>query len=473
MSGTPGYVRWQPAEWLKVAVNMLPLLEKGDTRLVALARSMRRCLGKDRHKEDEWIHRTSAAGNTQMNEYLQKARNLSDEERALHTVLTPAQQYALDNPDNPVKPRKPAPPRKKLDEGRNYKGNFRWTTLEKAKIVRMVKWFQEHGVTTSLGRMMVEAQELVLPPDRRRAVAGIMQANHGGGNVRTFADGEANLWLLKDVPFNPPIPPGAEATEAASDESTPPPPSSDSAMPLAGPESIIPGSNASAVTLPHTDAPALAPTGTLREAMNAAVAEFGDTLREAMDKLLLTHTAIVVHQLQGRIEATARQTAQEMAALIETGIAGKLRGVLLEELGGPSTTPPREPADPGKATATPVYAPPPPEEPAAPAEAAPKSRQLKVDVVGLNTPALEELVRKGFGPEVDLRFFDPDSSGSYAPHKGRECIMVTHRIPHALKDKIRAAKVEPLYVKPTVGHVVHAIEELQRAQHIAAAAHHH
>lgn len=469
MSGTPGYLRWQPSEWLKVAVNMLPLLDKGETRLVALARSMRRCLGKDRHKPDEWIHRTSAQGNSQLNEYLQRARTMSEEERATHTVLTPAQQYALDNPEAPVKPRKVPAPRKRLDEGREYTGMVRWTTLERAKIVRMVKWFQEHGVKSSLGRMMVEAQELVLPADRRRAVAGLMQANHGGQNTRTFADGEANLWLLKDVPFNPPLPPRGESGEETGES-----PAVETAQ--EGPESVQIGPNATEPvhTPPETVSTPPIASGTVREGMSAGLQAFAVTMAGALDSLLMSHAALVIHTLDAKIQEQSTRMGAELAALIAKGLQSTVRGIMEQEL-GPLAAPAPAPAPASasqSATATPVYAPAPAPVPE-PAAEAPKSRQLKVDVVGLNTPGLEQLVRQGFGPEVDLRFFDPDSAGSYAPHKGRECIMVTHRVPHALKDKIRAAKVEPLYVKATVGHIVHAIEELQRAQFIAGAAHHH
>lgn len=444
-------IKWTNEEWLRVAVNMLPFLEQGLPRAVALQKSQRRCLPSERQRDQPSLIHAAAPSSLAFNKYLDIVRALPEDERASKTV--------------PMPERKKPAPRKKLDEGRVYTGNFRWTTLEKAKIARMVSWFKEHGVTSSLGRMMVEAQELVLPADRRRAVAGLMQGNHTGANQRAYDDGINNLWLLKDIPFNPPRPPGSEPEEVAeAEQAQEAPETAQEATNEPEPVQTQPERAIPERLMPATG-------GTLREAMTVAVAQFGDTLRAAMDTLLLQHTALVIHQMETRMVEQASRTASEVAALIERQLRASVHAMVEQELG-----PVSPPSVDGKANATPHYAPAPAplvEAPAPAPEAAPKSRQLKVDVVGLNTPDLEQRVRRGFGPEVDLRFFDPDSKGSYAPHRGRECIMVTQRVPHALRHKIKAAGIEPLYVKATEGHVIHAIEELQRAHNMALAAHQH
>jgi hypothetical protein len=91
-------------------------------------------------------------------------------------------------------------------------------------------------------------------------------------------------------------------------------------------------------------------------------------------------------------------------------------------------------------------------------------RLVKVDVVGLNHGGMEQQVRSAINGGADLRFFDPDIKNGYAPHRGRHCILVIGRIPHSIKEKAKSAGVEPIYVKSTPGHVIHAIEELQRAE---------
>jgi predicted component of type VI protein secretion system len=208
--------------------------------------------------------------------------------------------------------------------------------------------------------------------------------------------------------------------------------------------------------------------------MSEALQAYAATMAGALDSLLMSHAALVVHTLDAKITEQSNRMGQELAALIAHKLQSTVRGIMEQELGGPlgsATTAPAPASD--TATATPVYAPKPAPEPAPSPEPPKPSRQLKVDVVGLNTPAMEQLVKAAFNGETDIRFFDPDSKNSYAPHRDRECIMLTHRIPHVLKDKIRAAKVEPLYVKPTPGHVIHAIEELLRARAVAQAAHQH
>lgn len=454
-----GHIKWGTEEWRRVAVNTLARMAKGETRLVALANAMRRALPKARHHDDKWLQKNSAPAAKYLNAHLETARAMTEAERLPYLVLTPAQAHALANPDAPPLVRKSPPPRKRLDEGREYAGNVRWTTLEKAKLVRMVDWFKSHGVTSTLGRMIVEAQELVLPVDRRRAVKGIMQSVTGGFLVRLYEEGKNNLWLIKDVPFDPPRPPGDEPAESQqAQEAT---------------ETAIPGDETAAASLtppPPLDALAPGPTGTLREAMASAAQAFGASIMGALDNLLMTHSALVLHSIESRLSDQASTTVKQLATLLESSMRDSVRAIMEHELGGPVTPPPAAPAPRAPAAAPAPVA---QAQTPAPATPAPKSRQLKVDVVGLNNGQMEKLVRDAFGGDTDLRFFDPDSSGSYAPHRGRECIMVTQRVPHALKYKIKAAGVEPLYVKATTGHVIHAIEELLRAQNIAQLAHSH
>lgn len=211
------YIRWRHSEWLQVAVNMLPRLEKGESNLVALANAMRKVIPKDRWQHDDYLaHATQpkrALG--LLKSQLDKARALPEAERHALLVLTPAQRFALENPDAPKPVRKSPPKRGRLDEGREYKNHHRWTTLDKAKLARMIVWFQDHGVTAALSRMFIEAQELVLPREHRMSVRSI-----GVGTKRLplyFAEGKANLWLLKDVPFNPPHPKDGEQAQEATE----------------------------------------------------------------------------------------------------------------------------------------------------------------------------------------------------------------------------------------------------------------
>lgn len=449
------YIRWTHDEWLRVAANMLPRLEKGETNLVALANSMRKVIAKDRQQSDKFIAYTCQPKRAEglLKRWLDAARALPDEKRNALLVLTPAQRFALENPDAPKPQRKSPPPRRRLDEGRVYKNHNKWTTLEKAKLARMVHYFKDHGVASPLSRLFIEAQELVLPADRRHSIASIQVGQKRLPSI--LAEGERNLWLLKDVPFDPPHPPGATEQQDAAPQAT------ETAQ--------IEANAAEPVQTPPEPAPAPLPAGTLRDDMTAAAQAFGNTVMQALDTLLGRHTQLVLASMETRLAESSSRMAAEVAGMVEAGMRKAVSNMLAHELGGPvahavtAPAPPAPPAD-GK---TPPPAPNMHHNPVPPSPDRPE--QLKVDVVGFEDGAQEKLVNSAFTGEVDLRFIHPDKMSSFSPHRNRHVVMMIGRVPHALSEKFRASKVQPIIVRRTPGHVIHAIEELQRARGMAAA----
>lgn len=444
------FIRWHADEWLRLAVNMQRRLDMGDTNLVALTTAMRKVLPKDRHQHDEFLSKLMQPKwfAKSIEPRLVEARALSEAERLEMLVLTPAQRFALENPDAPKPARKAPPPRKKLDEGREYKNHHKWTTLDKAKIARMVVWFQEHGVTSALSRMFIEAQELVLPAEHRMSIGSI-----GAGSARLpryFEEGKNNIWLLKDVPFDPPHPPGTEpaAVETAHAEA----------------ETAQTDDNAPEVAQTQPEAPR-APLPAL--GMSEAAQAFGNTMMQALDTLLGHHTQLVLASIETRLSEASARMAAEAASMIQAGMRKAVADMLAHELGGPvapgapavtAPTPPA-PAMNGKT------APPAPNHHHNPVPPSTERRpQLKVDVVGFEIGSQETFVQQAFGPgEVDFRFIHPDAQGTYAPHRGRHVVMMIGRVPHSLSAKFKAAKVEPIITRRTPGHVIHAIEELRRS----------
>jgi hypothetical protein len=455
------YIRWTHAEWLKVAVNMLPRLDRGESNLVALANAMRKVVAKNRWQSDQFIAHTCQPKRAQglLKSWLDKARALPEAERNALLVLTPAQRFALENPDAPKpepKPRKSQakPDTERLiaragsDKGRVYKGGAKWTTREWALIARMVKWFQTHGVTLALSRLVIEAQELVLDADRRRSLPGI-QASIGNGRLeRAIAVGMQNAYLVTDVPFNPPHPPGSEPAEEAAQ-----------APETAQIEAISPQS---VQTQPEAPTRPLA-AGTLREDMSAAAQAFGNTVMQALDTLLGHHTQLVLSSMEARLAESSARMAAEVASMVQNGMRRAVADMLAHELGGAVSEAPQ----PGGITAPAPPIPPKHHNPVPPSANRPE--QLKVDVVGFEIGEQQTTVEKAFAGEVDLRFIHPDKINVFAPHRGRHVVMMVGRVPHSLGDKFRAAKVEPIYVKRTPGHVIHAIEELQRARGMQSA----
>jgi len=461
-------LNWTPAEWTRVAVNMLPLLERGETRMAALGKAQRKALARARHHDDTWIQRHSAPAAIYLNKYLDIVRKMTPEEREPHVVLTPAEAYAKANPDAPKPPRnttagnKLSP--KGADEGRDYTG-ARWTTKEWALIARMVNWFRTHGVPHATSRLVIEAQELVLERDRRRSLGGIQASVNGGRLEKNLAEAQNNIWLVKDIPFNPPHPEGSDTTDAAAvdNQTTPPAEQGQQAT-----ETAIPAANVEATG--ETTAQGLPPVaaGSLREAMTGAVADFGTTLRNAMDKLLLAHSAIVLHHIEGRMMEAASRTAQEVASMIQTELHKSVHAMVEAELGGPVTPPPPlQPAPPAQDTKpadAPLHDP-------SPTPVAFKPKNCKVDVIGLRQDDVNTVRRSFIGQPVDLRFFDSDARNEYKARDNSEVIMIRSRIPHTLTHKVEAAGIRPIYVDRSTGHVMHAIEELLRAHGIAQAQH--
>lgn len=426
----PEYIRWTRDEWRKVAVHALPHLDKGVPADKALMRAQRAALPKDRRHSDESLRMMQRRAST--TRFLDEARALPPETR--------------DEIAPPPPPRKAPAPRKKLDEGRDYGDPahpVKWTTREKALIARQVDTWRKAGDKRKLSRLVIEAQEVVLPRDRRRSIVGIQVATAKGIMARLIDEGRQNQWLLDQHP--------AEAAPEAEQQQP------------AEPQHVEPTNRP--VEAANEDAAPIPPTESQR-ALSEAARAFGDTVMQALDTLLAVHTETVMREVYAKMSAamsaqaaaTSEQIATQIAAMIERGMRETVHKIVEAELG-----PVASPTEPGSAS-TPHE---PPAQPAASTAEARPSR-LRVDVVGLTNGSMEQQVRQAINGHADLRFFDPDIKGGYVPHRGRHCIMVTQRVPHSLKHKIKAAGVQPIYVKSTTGHVIHAIEELHRAQEVAS-----
>ncbi len=416
MAGDPGYIRWTPDEWLKVAVCALPHLDKGMTMGIPLLKKAQwAALHSSRRREDDALRKLAWKGAAQTRKYIEQARALTPEQRA---EIAP-----------PPEPRKPAAPRGKIDEGRDYSKpgtNVKWTTLEKARVARQVEAFKALGDKRVLGRLIIEAQELVIEPDRRRPVNSIRQG--GTYNDRMIEEGHANAWLLDELDEQK----KAEAEDAIE---------------------LVTARSAESAAAPAAALPTPAASGAFSDSARA----FGDTVMAAFDRLLTAHTESILREVYGKFSAMASTTSAQIAAQIEQGMRATVHRIVEAELGGPITTPSEAAALPGKPTEL--------------EEAAPRAQVLKLDVVGLKDGQVQQQVRAAFNGNTDLRFVDPDTKNGYAPHRGRHCIMLTQRVPHMLKHKIKAAGIEPIYVRPTAGHIIHAIEALCQAEGVPYAQH--
>lgn len=428
MAGEPAYTRWTPTEWQTVAAHALRYIDKGIPLAEALFKAQRLALPKDRHREEQSLAHSTYGASAQANKYIAQVRALPKE--------------ALEALAPPPAPRKAPPPRKKLDDGRpdygKLNGVVRWTTLEKARIARQVKQWQDAGDKRVLARLIIEAQELVLPVERRRS-AGSIGAGAGvaGHNDQMMVDGLKNVWLIKDEPAAPPAVepelPEVEAQETAQEPAAP----------------VL----------------ATTPPAPGHSRLSEAARVFGDTVMSALDVLLRVHAEELMHGVESRIASVAKDIGLSVAAQIEQGMRKTVHQIVEVELGGPVASPPatgEAPAPVAKAKAPRVAFEFAPEQPAqAPGK-------IVVDVFAF-PPQLSDMgrVRRSFNGSLDLQFINPDNAEKYTPREGGHVILLTNRIPPAARHSIEKAGIEPLLVKPTANHVIHAIEELHRSAGMA------
>ncbi|HKX40904.1 MAG TPA: hypothetical protein VJO99_07085 [Burkholderiaceae bacterium] len=421
-----GWVRWKPDEYLRIAVCALPLIDKGKDISAAFYAAQRQALHRDRRRELDDIRKLNYSGTPQ--KYVDQAR-----------ALPAAERLALQPP--PPAPRKAPPPRVTLDAGRDYGGEglVRWTGREWALIARRVKHWQDKGDTRTLSRLVIEAQEVEFERDRRRPVASIQQSTTGGKLERLIADGLKAGWQIEHIALKP----DSSSTEPAPSTDIAESPEAEAArieeMAMYDPQQAAAAQAAQTAVEAPIAVEATTPPAPSNRTLSEAARAFGDTVMQALDKLLATHAAIMLSNVQAKLEQQAATTAVSIAAMIERGMRETVHRIVEVELGGPVS---------------------------APAAAAVHAPSLKVDVFAFPDASLQDKVqrevRATFNGSTDLRFVNPDTR-HYTPDRERYCIMLTQRIPRPLANSITAVGIEPIYVKATPAHVVHAIEELHRA----------
>lgn len=330
----------------------------------------------------------------------------------------------------------------------------RWTKLEWAMIARSAEWMAQQRPNDTLTRHVYEAQLWTLPPDRQRSRAGISQAFSAGTLPNEVQQGLNDRWLIESVPFVTPIT-TEQAEQPEQPEQLATEPEALASPPAAADEPTTTTAEASPLVQPSSLAAAggALPLSSLAQASKA----FAETIIGALDSLLATHSRLLLDQVNTRIEATAQDMGTQVAALIEHGMRRTVHQLVESELGGPVSAPAQAPK------------PNPTDAPAAGGVDIDRvhtiaPRRVKIDVVGMPHGAILHEIKSQIDPaRVDVTFIANDVQASYAPHRNRHLIMIQQKIPHSLSNKIKAAKIDPIFVpRATAGHVVHAIDELVR-----------
>jgi len=429
---TESRLRWDEPEWMNVIGATLPLIAKGLSKVDALDKAQRKVLPRVRYRDRVSLGKLCTPSNGGFDAAVARFKALPAAERAT---------YSPAPPPPPAASPKAVPPKAELEVG-----NVRWTSRERALMAAGVELLRrEPGYTELLlQHLYIKAQPMILPADRQRAEGGIKQSAYAGQLQRAHEDGLACGWQFPETkdPFR----------------------LGTTARPVVAPAPVEPAPEPAAP--PAVVAPESAPSE-----IAAAVAAFGASMMDGLARLLTARDASLSQQLSAQTSQHLTTQAQALhsvveqittlpdrigplvAELLQTQVARvaeevtqRVRAMLLEELGGPST--PSPPAT----------------SPPAPTQAANGSRErvLRIDVLGTVAPDWMARIREAISEADELRFVDFDSAREFAPHRGRHLILMQQgKIPRVLQQKLEATGVKPLVVRDAGGHVLRAVQDLK------------
>jgi hypothetical protein len=321
----------------------------------------------------------------------------------------------------------PEPPKPKPAAMRDPDaGIVRWTTRERALMAAGVDLLRkEDGFgDVPLADLYIKAQGMILPADRQRSEAAIRHTTYGknASLQRHHDEGIADAWKFPDTanPFR--LPPAEIATAPA------PAPA------------------------PAPAAPEAAPAD-----MPGAVVLFGHTMMSALDALLRVRDAQMAQDVARSIAEQTATLSERIGPLVQSllqvqvdhiaaEVTGRVREMLLEQLGGPST---------GLPTAASAEA---PTEPATP----PRGPVLRIDVIGHVEPEWKQRIRDATGHGDEVHFIDRELAGDFSPHRGRHLVVMQYgRLPRTLTKKLEATGVKAVMVRNAAGHVLRAVQDLK------------
>lgn len=435
----PRIVWTRTDEWIKVAFRAKEVLAAGGSRYDALKAGQELLPPERRLSHSELVGRANPS-NRALDHALTILAGMSD--KAVAKVVGEGGGFAV--PPYVPRANTKMPP---ADYSRGHGKMVLWTNEEKALLVRRVLNWEALGTNAQLARLFAEAQEIELPADRRRprAALNVLPNKHLPKLIKA---GLAAAHTIAHLGYDPhqrsyrkPRP-----VEAAKPAPAPQPPAAarepaqEAPRPVAAPIPIQPAPQ-------QVAAQAINPSPT--PAASEAARVFGIGLANALvpmvEQMLSAHEQVVLTKVREEQRSYADQLARDMSQLLLTGLDRMLGGgsVLPEQQAVPENFMPAQP------------------------EVEPEPiKRVKIDVVGFEAGRDVMLVKhklNGSADRIDLRFVGPDQQASYAPHRDRNVILLTQRIPHSLRDKIKASGCKPLYVKRTVGHVVEAITLLLRS----------
>lgn len=448
-SGNPA---WRQSEYELIACAMLPLMLKGKHRYEAIQIAQRLLPKNRRRPTGKPLQRNLVSENYRA--ALERVQKMTPEERAaIVNKMTDEQRAELAPPAPIVAAPKPAPtPRpaplttlkRSTPPGREIKLStdgkmrptslVRWRPREIALLARRVGHYQRDlQDKRPLYRLIMAAQDIELPPERRRGGNSISACL---ANVRQqLIEGfKSHHELLTDSPFDP------NRTEYLA-------PQIDAA---AAPREPSPGVNIDgprkqpAVQAPEPAAAPI-PAPTPRSLVSEPVRAFGDAFAQAMNGFIEATTHNLMSELELRLTVMSERL---MAKTIETlghGVVQMVHSALERELGGPVQAP---------AGVDGFELP----------EGAALPDRLKIDVVGVKDALAAEVRQQLNGHAIGIRFIEQDKIDAWQPLPRRTVILNTKFSSHSAERKCSKAGVKPIRIQGGSGAILNAIRELYAAE---------
>ena len=332
-----------------------------------------------------------------------------------------------------------------------YKGRktlVKWTPLEWALITRRADTWHAAGSNAGMARLLQEAQEIELPPERRRPRAALMVSLKAV--VEPTMARARTEWaeLVAGIPYDP----HARNYSRPAAQQASPPPEETMTQALAKAQAEVEATTAppaSVAPLPEAPRPlpepvAKAPAASLApSAAHQAALLFGERLAAAitplvqdmLEGMLKHHEQVILARVHEQQKAHAETLAADMSRLLLVGLD--------EMLGGSKPPAPKVVVE------------------------GPTERQalqkIKVDVVGFSQGHQKLLLQQrlnGTAERVDMRFIGPDDGTTYTPSPERHIVLLTGRVPHSLSRKVKTCGSPVTCVERTVSDVATVIRQL-------------
>jgi len=420
MTGKSTQPRWSARDWETVSRAALPAIVEGMPKSRALFAAQDQVFPPERRKV--WGHTFEVVASSMATPIIDRLR----------AEYRKANDLPLQPPARPTKKEeRKALAQEQRDRAklrRSYRGRHLWTVREWALIARCIDDMTANGDTRGDSSKIIDAQDLVLPIERRRPIDSIYnsQSRKGSKQAEHLAQGRAYVWTLaEDLAATGHAP---QVTEFIAEPE---------------PEVVVPEPT---VVEPQ------APTPTESPIVSPFAAEFGRQMGLMVEQLLSAQRQSLLDTMTARANAMIEQVASAVTRNIHTTIGDAVHRLIEAELGGPVQAPAQahsEPAAPANGTGRHNPHPTSPDRP----------KRIAIDVVGLIGAQVTE-VQDAFrnDPSIDLRFIPADFAGRTATREN--VISVTKFVSHEAERKAEKYGSNLVRVNGAAPSVIEAVRQL-------------